>query len=262
MNIILTGFMGTGKTIVGRLLAKRLKRRFVDVDTLIETRQGRSVARIFSESGESSFRRLERAVIAEVTRQPNLVIATGGGAVLDPRNLRALKRSGLVICLSASVRTLLQRLARTSARPLLASADRRRRIITLLRQRRPAYAHADVTVDTTQRSVADVARLIQGDLAATPWPRTPFGRTMHVWDLPASFCRHTTLLSRRYPGRYVAIVDDRVVAVGRSRTGVYRQATQRLPAEKALGVVYLPHRDELINVSPLWMGKIKEKEGQ
>jgi len=251
VNIVLIGFMGTGKTAVGKLLAKRLRRRFVDVDQLIERRAGRSVRQIFTAWGEARFRRLECATIARVAKHAKLVIATGGGAVLDPGNVAVLRNSGLVICLSASVRAILARIGGSRTRPLLANADRRRRIIALLRQRRPAYAQADVTIDTTHRTTSDAVRLIEAYVAKTPWPRTAFGRTMQVWDLPACFCKHTRLLSRRYPGRYVAIVDDHVVAVGRSRSLVYRQATQQLPAEKTIGVVYLPHREELVNVSPL-----------
>ena len=136
-------------------------------------------------------------------------------------------------------------------RPLLSASVSRRRVIALLRRRRASYAQADLTLDTTHRSVTDVARLIERYLAKTPWPRNAFGRTVQVWDLPSSFCKHTTLLSRKYPGRYVAIVDDHVVAVGRSRCDVYRQAAEQLPAKKTIGVVYLPLREELVNVSPL-----------
>lgn len=251
MNVILVGFMGTGKSAVGRVLAKRLGRRLIDVDQLIEARAGRSVAQVFAEQGEPYFRRRERAAIRWAARQSHAVIATGGGAIIDPANLRVLRRAGWIVCLSASVQTLLRRLGDAAHRPLLAGPDRRRRIVALLRQRRPAYAQADYTVDTTRRSVRTVVRLIEAFLAQSRWPRTTFGRRLQVCDLPSAYSKHARLLGRRYPGRYVALVDDHVVAVGRSRCDVYREASGTVPAHASIGVVYVPERKELRNITPL-----------
>lgn len=166
MNITLIGFMGTGKTAVGRRLAQRLRRRFIDVDAWIEARERRSITEIFRRYGEPRFRRLERAAIARLVCESNAVLATGGGAVIDPANLAHLKRTGPVICLSASPRTIVQRIGRSEHRPLFAQADRQQ-LIALLRRRSAAYAQADWAVDTTDRSISDVARLIQAYLEKT-----------------------------------------------------------------------------------------------
>jgi shikimate kinase len=102
-NVVLTGFMGTGKTTVGRMLAKRLGYEFVDTDGLIESRQARSVARIFEESGEASFRAMEKEVAAELSARERLVISTGGRMLLDPDNLRALSGNGRVYCSNRTI---------------------------------------------------------------------------------------------------------------------------------------------------------------
>jgi shikimate kinase len=243
MHITLIGFMGTGKTVVGKLLAKRLKRRFIDVDQLIEQREGRAIADIFKASGERHFRKIERQTIAEVIQLPNVIIATGGGAVLDAANMRALKRCGPVICLSASVAAIAQRIQHTHHRPLVEGTDRRQRVAQLLRARRPLYAQADCTIDTSKQSAMDVTQQIVM-YATKEWHST------HVCDLPTMLCKHTKDLSQRYPGRYVAIVDDRVVAVGHSRRVVYAQAAQHVSPSKGIGVVYIPPRAELVNVTP------------
>ena len=140
MNIILTGFMGTGKTAVGKRLAKRLGWRFVDVDELIEQSAKMPIARVFSERGEEVFRRLERRCIAHVIHGDHQVIATGGGAMMDPQNRGRLRASGLVVCLTAKPQTILARVGRRiGIRPLLAgAANPLARIRTLLSQRAPA----------------------------------------------------------------------------------------------------------------------------
>ena len=122
MNITLTGFMGTGKTAVGRLLAKRLGWRFVDIDSLIVASAKESVAKIFIEHGEAVFRRLENRAIRQVVRADQQVIATGGGAFVNPENRRLLRAGGPVICLTASPKVILQRVTPTLARrPMLAT---------------------------------------------------------------------------------------------------------------------------------------------
>ena len=118
MIITLVGFMGTGKTVVGRLLARRLKRRFIDVDKEIERRERRTIAQIFSRRGEAAFRRIERAVIAEIVQRPHVVIATGGGAMLTAANVAVLKQRGPVICLKASVDTIMTRAGRKRPVPV------------------------------------------------------------------------------------------------------------------------------------------------
>lgn len=140
-NIILTGFMGTGKSTLGRLLAQRLGYRFIDTDSEIEARIGHSIARLFSERGEASFRQLEEELVAELAEQSGLVISTGGGLVLNPRNVTALRKNGQIICLTATPEEILARVsAQEHIRPLLQEADPLKKIRELLRQRSAAYA--------------------------------------------------------------------------------------------------------------------------
>ncbi|MCX6028756.1 MAG: 3-dehydroquinate synthase [Chloroflexi bacterium] len=167
-NIILTGFMGTGKTAVGREVAERLGRPFVDLDVRIVERAGKSIPAIFAEDGEPAFRALE-ATLCQKLRQPaGLVIATGGGAVLDPANREALAAGGVLICLDADPDTILARLAGAEDRPLLADPDRRARIATLLAQRAEAYAAIPHHLDTTHLSITAAAERVLGMAAGLP----------------------------------------------------------------------------------------------
>lgn len=161
-NIVLTGFMGTGKSTVGRMLAKRLQYRFVDTDVLIETKQNRSVAQIFEESGEQAFRTLEKEAAAELSGQEGLVIATGGKMLLDPDNLRALSRNGRVFCLVADSAEIISRLTSShvrNKRPLLAAPDPERAIRELLQQRAEAYRQFE-QIDTTGKSPNQICRYL------------------------------------------------------------------------------------------------------
>lgn len=157
MNVVLTGFMGTGKSTVGRLLAGRTGRAFVDTDAIIEDRHG-PIPEIFATQGEAAFRQMEREVAAELAALDGLVIGTGGRLLLDPVNAEVLGRTGRVFCLTASVDTILQRVAPdgdAAGRPLLAGADVRERITALLVDRAPGYA-AFEQVDTDGRTPAEV----------------------------------------------------------------------------------------------------------
>ena len=159
-NIILTGFMGTGKTTVGRLLAARLERLFVDTDDLIVERDGRAIADIFNEDGETRFRELEAEVAGELAGRRGLVIATGGRLMLDPGNAATLGATGPVFSLSAEPATILERVAAEDGRrPLLAVDDPERRVRALLQRRAAAYARFR-TVDTVGRSPGEVAETI------------------------------------------------------------------------------------------------------
>lgn len=156
-NVILIGPMGVGKTTIGRLLARALKMEFRDSDREIERRTGVGIPLIFELEGEAGFRRREKAMIAELAARPGLVLATGGGAVLDPENRRALSASGTVIYLHAEVPLLVERTARDSRRPLLQTADPEKRIRELLEQRDPLYREiADLVVDTGGKVVKSV----------------------------------------------------------------------------------------------------------
>src|SRR5687768_3382009 len=133
-NLILTGFMGTGKTTVGRLVAEKIGREFVDTDLVIEERHG-PIDAIFQRQGESAFRDIELALAQELGRRNRLVIATGGRMLLDPKNFRELSRNGRIFCLVASPEVIYERVSRDPSRisrPLLEVDDPRQRIVELL----------------------------------------------------------------------------------------------------------------------------------
>jgi 3-dehydroquinate synthase len=179
-NIILTGFMGTGKTTVGCLLAARLGRPFVDTDDLIVERDGRAISDIFNEEGETRFRELEAEVAGELAGRRGLVIATGGRLMLDPANAATLGATGPVFCLSAEPATILERVAAEDGRrPLLAVDDPERRVRALLQRRAAAYARFR-SVDTVGRAPGDVAETIAAlaanGLSQTIPVRHPGGR--------------------------------------------------------------------------------------
>lgn len=156
-TVVLTGFMGTGKTSLGERLAARLDRPFVDTDTLIERREGRSIAAIFARDGEAHFRRVERRAIGEALTVPNAVVATGGGAIVDPENRAALRAAAPLVCLTARPEIILARTRSAGpVRPLLQGDEPLRRIAALLAERAPAYAHADLTLDTSDRPLDEL----------------------------------------------------------------------------------------------------------
>ncbi|GIX06821.1 MAG: shikimate kinase [Candidatus Poribacteria bacterium] len=159
-NIVLVGFMGSGKTSVGRELARRLGWEFVDTDALIERMAGRSIPEIFRERGEPYFRDLESEAIRTATCGTRTVLATGGGAVLRPENMSRLKAAGLVVLLDAEAEELYRRVVNEGRRPLLEVADPLARIRELLEYRRPYYAQADLRIDTTGRPVEAIVEEI------------------------------------------------------------------------------------------------------
>lgn len=137
-NIVLTGFMGTGKTVTGRALAARTGMELVDMDSLIEQRQGKTIPEIFAQDGEPAFRALERELVQELAQRDGLIISTGGGIVLNPDNIADFEKNGLVVCLTAAPETIFQRLENDTDRPLL-SGDKKAQIGALLETRRPLY---------------------------------------------------------------------------------------------------------------------------
>ena len=157
-NIVLTGFMGVGKSTIGRQVAQRLGFEFVDLDTLLEGRQGCTIRAIFETEGETHFRHLEAELCREVALWPQHVIATGGGALVDLDNQAAFAAHSLVICLDCDPEALWQRLATSQNRPMLDSPDRKARLLALLAERQPAYAHIAHHVDTTYRPINTVVR--------------------------------------------------------------------------------------------------------
>lgn len=152
-NIVLIGFMGTGKTTIGRLLASRLGYLFLDSDKKVEYESNMTIREIFELHGEGYFRQKEEAVIAKLARYHNVVIATGGGVVLSNENMRRLKKNGIIITLTASLETILERTARRTTRPLLLDFLEREEIVNkLLHEREELYQKADFSIDTTHHS--------------------------------------------------------------------------------------------------------------
>ena len=162
MKIVLIGFMGTGKSVVGSRLAERLGLSFVDLDDAIEEAAEMAIPEIFASEGESGFRRREWDLIASLATRRDCVIATGGGAVLDPENVRNLRIGALMVCLQAEPTVILGRIGADAQRPLLQTPDRLARIRELLEQRAPAYAQADLTVETSGFDVEEIVdRIVQ-----------------------------------------------------------------------------------------------------
>lgn len=233
MNIVLTGFMGTGKTTVGKRLAKRLGWRFVDVDQRIESSAKMPIAKLFAERGEPVFRRLERRVIHRLVHGQQQVIATGGGAFLDSQNRSRLRMIGPVVCLTARPQAILNRVGRRiGVRPLLAgAANPLSRIRTLLQQRAGAYAQADLTIDTTNLSLDEVAERLWEQLKPC---------LCKSWQYLQA---HSQELGRRYGGKYVVVVDNRIVSSGKTQLEAYQKASGRLTEHRDAGIYYIPLSD-------------------
>jgi len=159
-NIALVGFMGTGKSTVGRQVARGLGFEFVDTDSLIEDAAGMEIAEIFKQAGETAFRRLERSVVQAVAGREGLVIATGGGLVVDPANLDSLKTHAMVVCLWASPEAIWERTKHHTHRPLLNDPDPQSRIRELLAEREPHYRKADIIINTGLRPIREVAQQV------------------------------------------------------------------------------------------------------
>ncbi len=213
-NIVLTGFMGTGKTTIGREVARRLGRLFVDMDGVIEQRVGKPIARIFAEEGEETFRRMEAELCRELCAGDGLVIATGGGTLVNPENRARMAERGVVICLEADPEEILRRVGNDSGRPLLQVSDRRARIAELLAARRSAYAAIPWHVDTTGRSVEEAVEevlRIAGFVALTV--RYPGGEyPIHVGEGALAHVGDALRAVGAPEGSAVAIVSNPVVA--------------------------------------------------
>jgi len=163
-NIYFMGFMATGKSRVGRELARLLGWPFTDTDSLIEQRAGKSISRIFADEGEPRFRQLESEVIREIADRKQWVVALGGGAVMNDGNWQVISQSGLTICLNASVDVLCKRIAEKDHRPLMANAsaeELRQRIISMLERRSPFYQKAQYHFESREEVPAkDLAQQI------------------------------------------------------------------------------------------------------
>jgi shikimate kinase len=188
-KLVLTGFMATGKSSVARALAARLGWRLIDSDTELIARAGKPIAAIFAEDGEPQFRALEREVIAAIVADPAqcaqcgmprpAVVATGGGALADEANYAALSRAGVIVCLSARPEVIAARVRRSrTPRPKLSegAGTIEERIARLLQERRSAYARADITIDTSDAPIAQIAERVIDAFAEAGrrrWPSCP-----------------------------------------------------------------------------------------
>ena len=160
VNVALIGFMGTGKTSVGRLVADLLHFDYLDTDETIQTHTGRTITEIFKTDGEPAFRALEQKVVQELAGRKRTVISTGGGLPANPDNLASLKAHALVACLWASPEKIWERVRHQGHRPLLHDADPQAKIRELLAAREPFYKQADVLLNTDLRSVREVAQQV------------------------------------------------------------------------------------------------------
>lgn len=241
-NIFLVGLMGSGKTTVGRLLAKKLGMRFVDSDLEIEARTGATVSWIFEIEGEDSFRRREVETIDDLTSQKGVVLATGGGAVVHPENRKNLKARGTVIYLRATVNNILQRTMHDKSRPLLQTENRRQKIEELSRQREKFYSEvADIIIDTGRPNVHAMVQTIMNQLANPDTKKNSFdrhkkrplnrndknnmntstnsahlkvdlGERSYPIEIGTGLLKDVKLLSRTIKGKRLAIITNDVVA--------------------------------------------------
>ena len=160
VNLALIGFMGTGKSSVGRLVAEQLHFDYLDTDELIQSRTGRTITDIFDGEGEAVFRKLEQQLVMELAIRKRTVISTGGGLPTNPASLASLKNHALVVCLWASPEKIWERVRNQTHRPLLRSTDSQSKIRELLAAREPFYRQADVLINTDLRSAREAAQQV------------------------------------------------------------------------------------------------------
>jgi shikimate kinase/3-dehydroquinate synthase len=229
-NIFLVGMMGAGKTTIGRLLARKLGLQFIDSDHEIEARTGASIPWIFEIEGEASFRRRETDVIRDLTARQGIVLATGGGAIGSPDNRAALKAHGTVVYLRATVNSILARTSHDKNRPLLQTADPRKKLEELTELREPLYLEiADLVIDTGRPNVQSMVQTILNQLeqrqAERPAPaerrnmmpspltlQVDLGERSYPITIGPNLLADPELLVRHIAGRKVAIVTNTTVA--------------------------------------------------
>ncbi|NVM75861.1 3-dehydroquinate synthase [Duganella sp. SG902] len=268
-NVFLVGLMGAGKTTIGRILARKLGLKFVDSDHEIEARTGASIPWIFEIEGEASFRRREADVIRELTAQSGLVLATGGGAILNADNRAFLKARGTVIYLRASVHSILQRTAHDKNRPLLQTADPRKKLEELMAVRDPLYMEiADLIIDTGRPNVQSMVQTILTQLDTLACEAAPncvahaepsmneqsnillnvdLGERSYPISIGPDLLNDGALLARYVTGAKVAIVSNTTVAplyLARIEAGLRN-------AGKQVTTVILPDGEEHKNWSSL-----------
>jgi shikimate kinase len=178
-NLTLIGFMGTGKSSVGRLVADALHFTFLDTDDVIEARAGATIQEIFQHHGESTFREWEGRIVDELTRRSKTVIATGGGLPANETNLTSLKSHSLVVCLWSSPEKIWQRVKGQTHRPLLNSPDPLAKISELLKIRGPYYRQADVLINTEFRSLREVTQQVIHQFRSAQSPTASVGEHLN-----------------------------------------------------------------------------------
>ncbi|HIE36276.1 MAG TPA: shikimate kinase [Candidatus Omnitrophica bacterium] len=159
-NIYLVGFMGTGKTTVGKILAEKLNKEFVEMDDVIEERESRSIVDIFAQNGEPYFRNLEKQLLKELAKESDLIVSCGGGLICDEENSKILKKTGIIFNLVATPLTIYERTKKYTHRPLLNVDDPLEKIKELLEKRRPYYEKVHFNIDTEKFSAEEVAEEI------------------------------------------------------------------------------------------------------
>jgi 3-dehydroquinate synthase len=270
-NVFLVGLMGAGKTTIGRILARKLGLKFVDSDHEIEARTGASIPWIFEIEGETSFRRREADVIRELCGQEGLVLATGGGAILNADSRALLKSRGTVVYLRATVNSILQRTAHDKNRPLLQTADPRKKLEELMAVRDPLYTEiADLVIDTGRPNVQSMVQTILTQLDTMACEAAPncvthaepsmneesnillnvdLGERSYPIAIGPSLLNDSALLARHVHGNKVAIVSNTTVAplyLERIETGLR-------DAGKQVTTVILPDGEEHKNWSSLML---------
>ena len=172
-NIVLVGFMGSGKSTVGRMLARQLRFRFLDTDKLVEERAGMTIAEIFARHGEAHFRECETSALESLRGARQHILATGGGIVTVPENIPLLRSLGLVVLLKADPEEIYRRVSRNSERPLLQVEDPRKRVLDLMAERLPLYESAAYfQVDSTRLRHEDVtAKILDEARRIFHWPK-------------------------------------------------------------------------------------------
>jgi shikimate kinase/3-dehydroquinate synthase len=226
-NLIITGFMGTGKSAVGRIVAERLGREYVDSDELIEARAGCTIPEIFEREGEAHFRALEAEVCRELSVEHGRVVATGGWTLGSPANRAAVEAGGLVVCLQADVPTLIDRLGGSDGRPMLKDASEsvgawQARLETLLAQRQPTYRSFPFQVDTSR---------LTKDQAAD--------RVLALWESFAGAAVPDALPVMAPGGDYAVLVGERLVdRLGALVSGLGRWTTVALVSDDVVGPLY------------------------
>lgn len=262
-TIVLVGLMGAGKTAIGRRLAARLKLPFRDSDAEIEAAAGRTVAEIFATHGEAYFRNGERLVIQRLLRNGPMVLATGGGAILDPATRTAIRAGAVSVWLRASLPVLLRRVSARRTRPLLSQGDPAVVLAGLMTARYPLYAEADIVVDCVDDGLDQMTRTVAEAVAAyVPPRRLPVRLANTAYDVVVGdglLARAGALLAPMLPQRRVVVVTDAIVGPlhlaplmeGLAQTGIEATAITVPPGEKSKSLAgFGALMDELLALRP------------